>query len=1074
MAASPQRMRAPEPSWIGVAVLGTFFVSGICGLVQEVAWTRLLRHVMGNTTFAITTVLCVFMGGLALGSYLGGRIVDRRADPLRVFALLEGTIGLYCFQLPWLIDAVEPLYRFLYQNTHTSFYVFSLIRFVFSGLLLIVPATFMGATLPVLSAFLVRSPDRIGGSVGRLYAINTFGAVAGASVTGFLLVPALGVSRTIYLGSCLNLLVCAVGFVLYARARGPRRTAPAAAGAPAAAPVHAPFGPGPLRALLVGYGLSGAAAMTFQIAWTRVLTLLIGSSVYAFSMIVTAFILGLASGAFVIARFVDRVRDPMRALAAIQIAIALSALLVVPVFESLPLYVTVMLARLGGSFWQLQLGEFALILLVTLVPTTLMGAAFPLASRMFAQGARGVGRSVGTIYAANTLGSILGSFAGGFVLIPWLGVQYTIVSAVTANLLIGCAFFGLASSLTPLRRATLAAGAAGVLVLALVLVPAWDVARMTLGPVIQARRLTEEKAQSIASLDDLAHRARVLFHEEDMTTTVTVKEFENGMRSVFVSGKPDASTGGDLPTQLLLAHVPLLLHPSPRSVTMIGLASGISLGSAGLHPLERLECVEISTAMVEASRFFDAHNHSIMDDPRVSIVVADGRNHLALTDRRYDVIMSAPSNPWIAGIADLFTREFYELARKRLAPHGIVSSFLESYNIDEHAFRSVVATFASVFPYMSVWNPREGDYLLIGSNEPLAIDYALLERRTADPAIAADLARIGIHGAADFLAHLVMGRAAALRFAEGAPVHTDDNALLEFSSPRFVVKNEGVVALIDAIEQSRELDLSFLHGTPDEGREALADATAKRVRAKQHVWQAILLRRRDLRDAAIGELAKAYALAPADPGVRTQVRGFLGLAIELVKRGAIDRGLEIFAELGPLVPDNERFDGDMGALLVELDELDAALAVYARRAAREPDEPTHLLRLGELSARRGRPAEAIAHFRRALALRSDFVPALNALAWLLASEPEGRLGDPAEAVRLAERANTITRHRSAALLDTLGVAYASAERFPEARATAQQAVAVAMASGDAAMADVLRSRLDLYAARKPYRGPPIP
>ena len=337
----------------GTVVLCAFFFSGAAGLIHEVAWTRLLRLVMGNTAFAITTVLCAFMGGLALGSFLGGRFIDRRKDPLRMFALLEGTIAVYCFVLPWFIQGAEPIYRWIYQNTHTSFYLFSLIRFVFAGAVLLIPATFMGATLPILSRFFVRSLDRVGYPVGVLYSINTFGAVLGGAAAGFFLVPTLGVTLTIRTACLFNALVAVTAYYLYRRlgddvpehapvreevrekaekgeAIPKKKGKPAPVIATPAAAGRIIYGPREGMFLLIGYGISGFAALVYEIAWTRALALLIGSSVYAFSMILTAFVLGIALGSMVYARFVDRVKDPMRALAVIQVAIGLSALPVVP------------------------------------------------------------------------------------------------------------------------------------------------------------------------------------------------------------------------------------------------------------------------------------------------------------------------------------------------------------------------------------------------------------------------------------------------------------------------------------------------------------------------------------------------------------------------------------------------------------------------------------------------------------------------------------------------------------------------------------------------------------------------
>lgn len=819
---------------IGAGILCAFFVSGTSGLIHEIVWTRLLRHVMGNTTFSITTVLCAFMGGLALGSYLGGRIIDRRHDPLRVFAILEGTVAIYCVFLPWLIGIAEPLYRFIYQNTHTSFYVFSLIRFVFCGLLLLIPATFMGATLPVLTRFFVRSPSEIGWSVGALYGVNTFGAVVGAALAGFALIPFWGVTKTIYTACLLNAGVCATAFLMHSRlpkddSEEAHRTAVfrkkinqlveeqcESERERSSEQTTVDRSRLALIVLLVGYGLSGAAALVYEIAWTRVLVLLINSSVYSFTLILVAFILGLAMGSLLFVKFADRLRHPMLALAVMEIAIGLSALLVVPLFGKLPFFVTGLISYFHYSFWTLQLAQFALVLLIVLVPTMLMGAAFPLASRLFAQRSAAFGRSVGTVYGCNTLGSILGSFLGGFVLIPFLGIQNTIVVAVSINILIGCVLLAFSGALTRKRKVSIVAMMCIVLAVGITFLPPWDPSRMSFGPFIEARRLPKRVARSAAALEHVLRVERTIYYKEDIGATIAVREDHKGDRYIWVDGKPDASSSADLPTEVMSAHVPILLHPDPRKIFVLGLASGITLGSAGCHPVEQLDCAEISPAMVEACRLFDKFNYNILDDPRVRIINADGRNHLALSNEKYDIISSEPSNPWIAGIADLFTREFFELCAQRLNPNGIVCIWIEAYNIDRETFQSVVRTFQLIFENTMLWNPVETDFMLIGSKGPIEVDYHELSRRMADEQVARDLERVGIGSLPEFLAHMVMGRNSVARLAGDAPIHTDDNALLEFASPRTMISSRAKLALLGEIERYRESDLSFLTGLEDD------------------------------------------------------------------------------------------------------------------------------------------------------------------------------------------------------------------------------------------------------------------
>ena len=986
----------PFPRTIGAAVLCAFFVSGVCGLLHEIVWTRLLRHVMGNDTFSVTTVLCTFMAGLALGSYVGGRWIDRRRDPLRVFAILEGTIGLYCLMLPVLIELLQPIFGQIYRNTSASFYVFSLTRFFFCGLLLLVPATFMGATLPVLARFFVRAPQRIGWPVGMLYGINTFGAVVGTAVTGFLLIPKLGVKNTIYLGCLLNFAICGAGMWLFVRApewsaeeeqgeeeaemqRAGGKPAPTVNSQPEA--ISMPDGRWVLFIVLAGYGLSGFAALVYEIAWTRALTLMIGSSVYAFTLMLSAFILGLAAGSMIYARFADRARDPLLHLAVIEAAIGLSALCVLSVFGKLPFYVTRLIADVGGSFWLLQLTEFALVLALMLVPTTLMGAAFPLAARLVAQTPAAIGRSVGTVYGCNTLGSIFGAFAGGFILIPLLGIRGAALGAVLVNVVVACALFGctlrsVRPGLPRLSRALAAAAVVLVMNLGIVLTPEWDPAHMSFGPYRQAHRMPSKMVRSVAALEREAALASILYHREGLTTTVTIKEYATGERVLVVNGKPDASSFTDLPTQELLAHLPLLLHPHPRDALVIGLASGVTFGSAGRHPLQVLDCVEISPEVVEASRFFDEYNYRILDDPRVRVVVADGRSHLSLSGRTYDVIISEPTNPWIAGVGDLFTLEFFRLCRRRLNPGGIACIWLADYNLDLEGFRSIVRTFHSVFEHVTLWNAMEGDYLMIGSERGPSVDLEVLTARMAVPPVAADLGRINIRTVPELLAHLVTNTDGVERLSWGAAIHTDDNALLEFGAPRNIFVSGSDWAIDSAIEQHRKADLSFLVGNANpESAEALAavkEEASRYIEADGELFHARTLAVGGRPKEAIDRYRRLLSLRS------THVIGHYELAKLLRKQGDLDGAMTHYEYTTRLKLDHAEAHNNLAVLLTKRGRLESAIRHYRLAIRAQPALAEAHYNLGVALERAGRPDEARISFRAALLLNPDLTPLLDA------------------------------------------------------------------------------------------------
>lgn len=1073
----------PDISHISIAVLGAFFVSGACGLIHEVAWTRLLRLIMGNTTFSITTVLCAFMGGLALGSYLGGRFIDRRHDPLRIFAFLEGSIGIYCMLLPWLINGAEPIYRFLYQNTQTSFYVFSLIRFLFSGAILLIPATFMGATLPVLTRFLTRSPSLIGRSVGTLYATNTFGAVLGVSVCGFVLIPAMGVTRTIYLASMFNLLVSATGFWLFWRTRDFVEQKPVTE-SPTPSPKHhsrsksrkkdkktapAPlepirYGKGALIGLLWGYGLSGFAALVYEIAWTRALSLLIGSTVYAFSLMLTAFVLGIAIGSMVYSRFVDRVRDPMRALAIIQVGIGGSALIVVPFIDKLPYYVTGMIARYIGSFWALNFAEFALCLGVMLIPTILMGAAFPLANRLYNQESANVGHTVGNVYGANTIGNISGAFIGGFVLIPFIGIQNTIFFAVAANIIVSCIFLMLTQGFGSITKWIATAAIVIVTGTSIAAIPPWDPGRMSFGPYHTALRISRESLLSPSALEKMDAQNKVLFHKEGLTTTVTVKQIAKGVRALYVNGKPDASSLQDLPHQELVAHVPLMFHTHPRSALVVGLASGISVGSAGLHPLEQIDCVEISPAMVEACRYFDAYNYRILDDPRVQIIVNDGRNHMLLTDRSYDVIISQPSNPYLAGIADLFTREYFELCRKRLNEGGVMCTWMQAYKMDLDTFRSIVKTFYSVFPDMSFWRSGTTDCLLIGTKGPQSMDYKTLKERLASKPIAADFKRIDIHNAPEFLLHFVMGARGVENFSAPAVIHTDDNALVEFSAPRSLTRTTFQLPLLEDIEKYREADLGFLTVSEDDPEitEELATVkqTAERfIAARGQVFLAYILKKRNQVQKASEALQKANALNPSDPMLKEFNAEDHYRAFKLAKAGKMSQAAAVYRTMVQRVPGDEKAHYNLALALKRMGNLNGALRHYKEAARLKPDYVIAVYNVGEVSQQLGDLDTAFSSYQKALKLKPDMIPALNSLARLFAAGPDQDRRNPTKAVRLAEKANHLTNNQDPYLLETMGVAYTAAGRQADADATFQKAFSIAEKTGDRQLVQQLKARL---------------
>ena len=778
----------PRPMPQRAAIFLLFFVSGALGLVYEVLWLRMLILVFGSTQFAVSTILTAFMGGLALGSYLFGRIVDRRTDPVRLYGLLEIGIGLYAIAVPFLFEQLVPVYRFIWNQFEPDFFVFSLLRFLFVLAVLIVPTTLMGGTLPILSKFLVTREESIGLSVGSLYAVNTFGAVAGTALTGFVLIPSWGTSRTIMLAAGLNLVVGLAAFLVWRAGVSPVDSSRLRDTAGPAIPPEA-------RLILWVLGGSGFVAMIYEIVWTRVLALIIGSSVYAFTIMLTTFLVGLAVGAAVVSRIADRLkgRFAIEGMIALLTGTALAAFGTLLLFPELPYQFARIYHDIRGSnTWIFSL-KFGMAFAVMLPPTLLLGGLFPLAIRYCAPHVEKLGRSVGMVYASNTLGTILGSFISGFFLIPHIGIQNSLLLAILLDLALAAVLVvgatGALRAMTgwPLRRRVV--GAVLLVLLGAGLwfgAPAWNTLVMNSGVYQYADDMEEADLTREGFNRFMIEDIDLKFYKEGMTTSVmVVRERSSGVYLLAVNGKIDASSEGDLPTQLLSGHIPLLMNQDPKEILVIGFASGITVGSAAQHPIEKLTAVEIEPAILDASHFFDPFNHRPLEDPRVRAIRNDGRNYMLVTSDKYDVIISEPSNPWMTVASNLFTREFFELGRTRLKPGGVFGQWLQLYGMSPLDLQSLTATFHSVFPHVLVFNTIEdADLLLIGADHPLTIDMEAMARRMSDLSVKVDLMRLRIATPQDILSYLVFGTNEMDRFTGGAPLNTDDNALIEFHAPK--------------------------------------------------------------------------------------------------------------------------------------------------------------------------------------------------------------------------------------------------------------------------------------------------
>ena len=815
-----------------------FFLSGAAALIYEVVWVRSLSLIFGGTHLAVTAVLSVFMGGLALGGFTIGKKVDTAKKPLRLYGFLEIGIAASAVAFILLMKLYPSAYIFLAQGRDGDRLYLSVIRILFACLALIVPTTLMGGTLPVLTRFVSNRASKTAAHLSFLYGLNTLGAVAGAAAAGFYLLRFYSVSITLHTAIAINFIIGIAAVFLQdpvsamldregtGREVSDRERENFSQDMPA---VAASRGNSFLeRLVLIGIGVSGFCALGYEVLWTRVLTLTVGTSVYGFTIMLIAFLTGISLGSEMYGFFL-RLLPPGKntqnsrvfGFGLVQCIIGAAALLVTIHIRDLPVHAISLNAFYSSTglnvFEARQWADLTLAFSYMLVPAFFMGLAFPLAGSIAADYRKKVGQAVGNVLAYNTIGAILGSAVSGFVLIYLLGIERSLQLLVVLNIGLGLLV------MFSLKNRRIAVGLIGGLTLACIAflslnreaLKVWDEKYFAIFRNNQPDAFdTPEKRR------DALENTDVLFYLEGVNSTVSVIKIKGGNQALLVNGKVVASTTlGDRQVQLALGHLPMLLHKDPRKVLVVGLGTGMTLGAVSVHPdLESLTLAEIEPKVLGAARTFGKYNHNVLDNPKLHIVFNDGRNFLLTTKNKYDVITADPIHPWTQGSGYLYTSEYFKLASEHLRPGGIMCQWLPIYEMSVDNLKSVLRTFSLHFKYTMAWLTHF-DVELIGSNSPIAIDEAALEKRISFPAISKDLAPVRMASATDFLSYFVMGTDGVKAFSKGGMINTDDNLYLEFSSPA----STGINVMgrnLDAIAGYRESILPYLVPASGASRQA--------------------------------------------------------------------------------------------------------------------------------------------------------------------------------------------------------------------------------------------------------------
>lgn len=744
---------------ISVLLYSCFFISGASGLIYEIVWMRKLALVFGSTVEAVSTVVAVFMGGLALGSWLFGRKVDSAGKPLKLYVFLElGIAASGVIILLILLPALDNAYIFLHSLGLKTGTPILLARLLLAVLILLLPTALMGGTLPVMSRFIIRSQSELGSRISTLYGINTLGAVAGSISTGFWFIALFGEPATVWMAVAGNLTAALLALTVSVFSR----KVPAVGEVKEKAYRAPNYEEAKLSYVPWLFAVSGFASLALEVLWTRALLYFVGLSVHAFTIILTSFLAGIALGSLIVRSIVDRTKKLFLFFGVLQWIIAASTLASVPLFGKLPIIYQRLNLLLGANTWsQTTLVKFFLCLAVLGLPTLAMGAAFPVVNRLYIHRRASLGRGVGTLYSANTSGTILGSLAAGFLLLPLAGITGSILFVACLNMAVAAAcFFFEDHQLKAGKWLPLTSSLSLLAIMALVYFSG------SIGPVVRY------------SLQDPGKD--ILFCREGTEASIAVLRNSNGYRELNINGESTAYTGfEDIMIHKLLAHLPILFHPGPQNILVVGFGFGSTVYTATTYNLPQVECVELVPDEILTAKYFYPENHGVLDSSGVEIIFEDGRNLILTSTSKYDIISFNAIHPKLSPM--LYTLDFYRLCARALAPHGTICAWLPTNGLTLMEFKILLRSFTEVFPHSSLWYCNPANLILLGSSEPLRIDFQAFSKNISRDRIRENLQEVRLDHPLSLLSLFLIGENRLRELLSDVPLNTDSKPIIEFS-----------------------------------------------------------------------------------------------------------------------------------------------------------------------------------------------------------------------------------------------------------------------------------------------------
>ena len=941
-------------------ILTLFFFSGLTGLIYEAVWARFLSLIFGSTVYASSTILVAYMAGLSIGSFFGGRAVERMRNPVRFYGICELGIGLCAVILPIIFVQMNGLSRFIHTVLSPSRVLYTMLRFIIVTCLLLIPTSLMGATLPSLSKGLSGDKRRAGSSIGYLYTINTMGAVCGVLVATFMSIEKLGLRYSSFFAALVNIAIgSAILFLMDTRDYSTKtREVDTNLDTLRRLPFNA-------RLVLLVYAISGFCALSLEVLWTRELVFFLGTGTYAFGTMLSVFLLGIGLGSLIISRLLQKIERPLLLLGILEVCIGVTTLLNFILIPKLYSYKQDLFSNLGQNLFSFVLSGYAVTIGLMIIPTLFMGGAFPLAVQVYSGESKKIGQSVGKIYAFNTIGSILGALLTGFLFIPLIGIAPSFKMIIIINILIGGAvlFF---SNFKYIFVKYITVGLIPLIIATLLFLP-FD------QPLVLYSYIMNDPDN------------RLLHYAEDAYASVSVIDIPGTGRRLYVDSGLAADTSRfDMPSHKMIVHVPLLLMDNPKKALVVGFGMGETSHSITTHGVQ-VDAVEISRGAVEANHYFKDVNRDILNNKLFNITIDDGRNYLLTHDGKYDLISVGIIHPGISSnSAGFYGIDFYELCRQRLTDTGIISQWVPTHGLSLEAFKVIISTFLQVFPHASLWFKYTDNFvILLGSKTPVAIDFVLFLKGMDRDGVMDDLATVDMTNPLVILDSFWMDEKSLAEFAAGAGITSDDRPRLEFMSVRSV--NDIGIDTVEALKGSHQRVTDYL--TNIRNRKQVAAELSTIYEATEHLIQGQIYYKKYLFDESIAELRKSLDIYPDDDNTRylldyttqTYRNKLLIRAEESYKEGMIPEALGLYMKAAEIKPDSAETHNFIGMCYSKLGDYSSAIRAVEKALLHDPDNYQYHFNLASLFALTANYDESRAELEKTLQLNPDSVRAREAL-----------------------------------------------------------------------------------------------